>query len=251
MGLKHYAIQLANLANGINLTDSGGVCFVAQVGTAKKQALYNKDGTTMTNPSALTNGKIEFYVLDTVVSVDLYGQTGAGRGFVQKAVVPSGTNEIYIDGNAKDTTLVVPFDGGDYTATTETSTGFVLPTNAAVHLTGTGVDVLTAQAGKTLNVGILASEANGSATGFMNVVSLAAAGAVFPAPVVTAGVLASNTVGAFLADYTVGANSDDRGIFVAKPYRVDGVAHTVSLTTSATTTTAAGFIKLKMALSSV
>lgn len=251
MGLRHYKIQLASLADGTNITDAsgtGGTVYVAQPGIQKKQSLFNKDGSVLANPIVMTNGTIEFYTQDTVFSVDLYGQSGAGRGFVKKNVVPSGPNEIYIDTLTRETTLVIPFDATDSAATVEQDTGFNLPTNSLTELWGSYIEVVTLQAGKTINVGTLSTEATGVAAGFMNAVSMAAVGTFPPAAVVTAGVLASNTVGTQLADYTVGTNTDDRGIFSPKQYRCDGVTISISYTTSAGTTTATGLICLKMTL---
>lgn len=247
MGLRHYKLQIASLLQGANvLTASGnlGTVFVAQLGLAKKQALFNKDGTTLANPIAMTNGSIEFYTADTVFSVDLYGQAATGHGFIHKSVVPSGNDEIYLDLNLRNTVLVIPFDGADQAATVEQDTGFNLPTHAVVNPLGVGVDVLTAQAGKTINFGTLSTEASGVAAGFMNAVSLAVATGVFPAATITAGVLASNTYGTQLSDYTVGTNSDDRGIFNVKQYVCDGTTISLSYTLSTGTTTAAGFIKV-------
>lgn len=251
MGYKHYKIQLASVLNGANNTAAGGSVYVAAASDTTKVPLFTAAGAVASNPVALVNGLIEFWTLDTVASVDLYGQTPRGHGFTQKGVVASGNNEIYVESNTRFTELVIPFSGADQTATVETNTGFTIPTNAVVQPYGGGLDVMTAQSAKTVSVGILSSETNGSATGFYVGLSLAATGPVIPAFTITTGVLAANTYGAFLSDYTVGTNADDRGISNRKEYPCDGVAHTVTYTTSSGTTTAKGFIKLPMILSNL
>lgn len=244
MGLKHYKIQLASLRTGKNIVSTGGKVYVAKTGETVKETLYTAAGASATNPVSITNGLIEFWTADTVASVDLYGQSPTGHGFTHTAEVASGLNEIYIDTNAKWTELVIPFAAADTTATTETSTGFTLPTNAVVQPMGIGVDVLTAQSAKTIDFGVLSSESGGVAAGFGSAVSLGTAAAVFPALTVTAGVAASTTYGSLLADFTAGANSDDRGIFNRKEYRCDGTAHTISYTLSSGSTTSKGFLKI-------
>lgn len=251
MGLRHYSLQLASLNTGVNLDAANaagvGMFYVAKAGLAKKQSLFNKDGSVLANPVALTNGRIEFYVADTVFSVDIYGQSPNGRGFQAKGVIPSGTNEIFLNTQERLTTLVIPFDNTDTVANTETDTGFNIPANAVVQPMAGGVDVLTADA-HTISVGTLSSEATGVAAGFFSALSMTNAKRVVPAATIAGGFLTANTYGTQLADYVVGTNADDRGIFNRKEYVCDGVTQSISYTTSAGTTTGAGFINIAMAL---
>lgn len=251
MGLAHYKIQLASIKAGRNDNTAGGKCYVAQTGDTTKQALFNKDGSTMANPFVPVNGLLEFYTADTVAKVDLYGQAGTGHAYNEKNVSPSGQNEIYLEYNQRKTTLIIPYSFADTAANTETDTGFALPKNSVTQPMEGGVDILTIMAAKTLSVGILSSQANGNATGFFSSLSTAVAGAVVPAATIAAGLLTANTYGAFLADYVVGTNTDDRGIFNRKEYVCDGVATNVSYTLAAATTAGKGFIKIPYTIPNV
>lgn len=251
MGLKHYKIQLASLNTGKNLTDTGGSVCVTAAGSAAKVALVTAAGASATNPVLLTNGLLEFWTQDTVASVDIYGQTPGGRGFVQKGVVASGNNEIFIDTLRMTAELVVPFALADTTTGTETDTGFALPTNALVDPNSLSVDVLTLESGKTIDVGILSSQSGGVAAGLMVGLSLTTAVTVKPAITITAGVDAANTYGSLVSDYTVGTNTDDRGIAQTKRYRCDGTAKNISYTLASTVTVAKGFIRIGYSLANI
>lgn len=251
MGLKHYKIQLASINTGKNITATGGVACITAADSAAKVALYNAAGATASNPVALTNGLLEFYTQDTVASVDIYGQSPGGRGFVQKGVVASGLNELFVDTFSYKGELIIPFALADTTTGTETDTGFDLPTNGLIDPNSLSVDVQTLESGKTIDVGILASESGGDADGFMDGLSLTAAVTVLPATTITTGVLASNTYGVLVSDYTVGTNTDDRGISQLKRYRCDGTAKSISYTLASTVTVAKGFIRLGYSLANI
>lgn len=252
MGYKHMKINLLDMVTGKAIQDAGGKCYVAQAGLAAKQTLYNADGTSLANPVSLTNGLMEFWVADTVNTVDLYIQAPKGQALIQKGVTPSGPNEYAVDTSRKHQLLVIPFAIGDTTATTETDTGFDIPTDAIVqpHMGG-GIDVLAVDATETIEVGVLSSESGGDADGFYDVLPVDTAGAVKPEVTVTAGVWASMTFGALLADLTAGTNSDDRGLFNLRQYRCNGTAKSISYTLTAGTDTATGFIKIPYVLPSI
>lgn len=244
MGLKHYKISLTSLNTGVNLTSTGGVCYVTAADSAAKVQLYTAAGATTTNPVSLTNGMMEFWTADTVATVDIYGQTPGGRGFMQKGIMASGLNELAVSTFARRGELVIPFALADTTTGTETDTGFDLPTNCLVDPFSLAVDVQTLESGKTIDVGILASESGGDADGFMDGLSLTSAVTVLPAITATTGVLGGNTYGVLVSDYTVGTNADDRGEIFFKRYRCDGTAKSISYTLASTVTVAKGFIHL-------
>lgn len=251
MGLKHYKIQLASVNTGQNITASGGVACITANGSAAKVAVKDSTGAAASNPVALANGVLEFYTLDTIAMVDIYGQSPGGRGFVHKSVVASGINELYVDTLAQKSELVIPFALADTTTGTETDTGFDLPTNALVDPFGVSVDVQTLESGKTIDVGILSSESGGDANGFVEALSLTTAVTVIPAIGASSGVLNANTYGVMLSNYTVGTNADDRGMVFLKRYRCDGTAKSISYTLASTVTVAKGFIRLGMTLSQI
>jgi len=177
--MKHYHLQLTAAANGIAVSATGGVCYVAQSGSPKKAAIYTKTATgdfiAASNPVALVNGAIDFYTLDTVQKVDLYGQAPSGVGFIKKGVFPSGDASLPIAAAGIGASVVViPFSFADGVAATEIQTGFRVPTLGAV-MPMPLVEVTAADAGITLEVGTLSSDA-GDADGFVDVLSVATTG---------------------------------------------------------------------------
>lgn len=251
MGLKHYKIQLASLNTGKNITDTGGMVYVATANSPSKATLYTAAGGAQSNPIAPVNGMIEFYTADTVSAVDLYAMSPTGHAFIRKGVVASGENEIWLDTFTRRTELVVPFSIADTTTGTETDTGFDLPTNSIVDPMTLAVDVSTLESGKTIDVGILSSESGGDADGFMDGLSLTTAVTVFPAIGATTGVLDANTFGILVTDYTAGTNSDDRGMVFLERYRCNGTAKSVSYTLAATVSLAKGFIRIGYTLANI
>ena len=250
MGLYHYALNLVD-HEGNQITTAGGKVYVATASAAAKATLYTAAGAALANPITPTNGRIEFWTATTVSSVDLYGMAPGGQFFVAKGVKPSGNNEIVVDTSDKVQVAVIPFAIADTTATTETDTGFDIPTNAAVLPHGVGVDVLTLDATETIDIGLLSTESGGDADGFGVTVSVATAVKQVAQTVVTTGVIASTTAGALICDYIVGTNADDRGISHYKAHVCDGTAKSISYTLTAGTDTAAGFITIPYQLSNL
>jgi len=130
--------------------------------------------------------------------------------------------------------------------TSETDTGVDLPSTAVIL--DVFLKVTTAEAGKTINVGLLSSETGGDADGFVAGASLASTGVVVPAVTVTSGTnedyLSACTYGAFLADFTAGSdNAGDVGTFNKKLFATDSVtAKSLTYTCSSGTSSAAGYI---------
>jgi hypothetical protein len=131
----------------------------------------------------------------------------------------------------------------------ETSTGFVLPTNARIYPWDMGVIVDTVDSGKTINVGILSTQTGGDADGFIAGLSLTTLGLIWPIQTVTAGTnmnyLSANTLGVlFMGDTYAqfnGANvAATPGMQLYKPYMCDGVAKTISYTCTTASTTFTG-----------
>jgi hypothetical protein len=132
----------------------------------------------------------------------------------------------------------------------ETSTGFVLPTNARIYPWDMGVIVDTVDSGKTINVGILSSQTGGDADGFIVGLSLTTAGLIWPIQTITAGTqmtyISANTLGVLFMGGTYaqfnGANVT--GIVppvpLYKPYMCDGLAKTISYTCTTGSTTFTG-----------
>jgi len=251
--MRKFRIQLVDMVTKAAIQTAGGKAYVALNGEAKKATLYDEDGAALSNPVSLTNGILEFYTADSVSKADLFVQSPTGHFTVIKDVIASGPNSLYIDTSRLDTVMVIPFSIDDTTATTETDTGFDLPTNAAVIPDGIGVNVLTLDATETIDVGILSSESGGDANGFLALASVAAAVFVPGATVVTTGsnetYLASTTLGALVHNFLAGADvAGDVGTSYKKLLVCDGTAKSISYTLTAGTDTAEGFITIPLQL---
>jgi hypothetical protein len=236
---KAIRFALRSSAAGTMISESGGMVMVVAAGGAAKVDLFNMDGTAIANPVAFTNGYVEFQFDGDTNSVDLYGVSPTGHGFVAKGVEPSGDNEINIDTSAYHTVLAVPFSFADVTAdATETDSGIDLPANALV-LPNPVVRVLTADATETITVGVLSTEAAGDADGFIVAASVATAGVV--KGTVTNG---ANTMGALFE----AQDSANAGDIAPEGHVVVSTSRSVSYTLSAGSDTAAGIIHLPILL---
>jgi hypothetical protein len=236
--MKKYRMQLIDTVTGDAISASGGKCYVATAGGAAKAALLNAAGATLANPVSLTAGVIEFYVDDSVNSVDLYVQAPSGHAVILKGVPASGPNAIFINKSTLNTVLVVPFSATDSTAAAETNTGFTVPTRAAVLPAGIGVEVRTVDPTETLDVGTLSTD-SGDADGFLAAVSVATAGFI-------KGTLANGalTLGALLFVQD-SANAGDE----APEPNTTSTGKAITYTLTAGSDTAAGFICIPMQLS--
>lgn len=226
----HFRMQLISAVTGENASATGGQVQVCTAGTGTKAAIYDATGAVLTNPIQLTNGLIEFYTLDTVASVDVYGISAGGYAFNRTGLVAPGLSEIPIDSRCKEQVALIPFSAVDSTAATEKDTGFDLPVTAMVS-PFVGVNVLGNQVSKTMDVGILSSEPSGDADGLMVAISLNAAGSVLAKSASTA------TRGAL-----IGAGTLDRGAAI-----VSGT-QSVSYTTSSGSTTTNGLLAIPYTL---
>jgi len=229
---KNYNFQLADHSTGEVIQDSGGKLYVVAAGGTAKLALTDKDGATVTNPVSLTNGKADFWVADSVTSIDIYGFGPNGHAITFRGISPSGPNELRIDQSNKMQAAIIPFDVADQAGdNTETDTGLDEPTNA-VFLPSPVVRTVTLDATETIDVGTDSTD-SGDADGFIAGVSVATA-------VTLVGTLTngSNTLGA-LFEVQDSANSGD----LTHEAHISG-GKSITWTLSAGADDAAGFIVL-------
>jgi hypothetical protein len=106
---------------------------------------------------------------------------------------------------------------------TEQDTGWDLPAKALVL--DVWVDVTTADAGETLDVGLKAGESGGDADGFLDGISVNATGIQRPGVALDGGNAYYNTTlrGAMLRHFVQGSGADDRGLYSEKPHLSDSV----------------------------
>lgn len=224
-----YGIQMKDAVTLESIIVAGGAVYVAKSGSPDKETLYDKSGAALANPVTPTRGFFRFWVDEEVNAVDLYVQAPGGQFQVFKDVRPSGPNEIQIDTAARYGAMVVPFSIEDTAANTETSTGFIVPENAAVLPTPL-VLVDTLEAARTIDVGTDSTD-SGDADGFIDGVSLAAAGLVK-----ASNANAAQTMGALLFVQD-SANAGDR----APEANVSMGGKEVTYTLAASTAAAKGF----------
>lgn len=232
--MRHYHLQLADIATKEIVQSSGGVCYVAAAAGTAKVALYNADGSAKSQPFALVNGALDFYTADAIPKVDLYVLAPTGHMVIKKTVFPSGDSMLYYDKSRLSTTLVIPFNIADTTAAAETSTGFVLPGAVQPNV---AVDVVAIDATEDIDVGTLSTD-SGDADGFIDSASVAVLGYI-KATLLTSG----DTMGALLSVQDSANAGDD-----APEQDVSMIGKQVTYTLSAGTDTAAGFIVLPLAL---
>jgi hypothetical protein len=226
MALIKYKMQLQDQRTGEIIQKAGGAIMVCGNGSPTKVTTYNADGTAKTNPVALNNGSLEFYVQDTVASVDIAGFTPDGQFVTLTGLRGSGPSEINVDRGNRHQVAMVPFSWADGGVNVEKDTGLDLPANALV-LPDVGILTKDIDAGITINAGILSTESGGSASGFVAAISVAAA------VLVAAKSAATATRGSLVGGATL-----DRG------YTVVAASQSISYTLLAGADTATGWIVL-------
>ena len=228
----NFKLQMTDPNTGEIIQSAGGTVYVATNGSAAKATLYNKDGSSLANPITPTRGMVDFWVADTVETVDLYGMSPDGYSFQKTGVVRSGSNELFIDRSNRSQVLVVPFSIADTAAATETDTGFDTGTQR-MWLPTPALRVSTLDATETIDVGTDGSGAN-DPDGFIAAASVATAAVVVPT--LTNG---SATLGVLLSVQ----DSANAGDLVPESH-FNATSENITYTLTAGTDTAAGFIYL-------
>ncbi len=162
---------------------------VFTVDTKTLATIYaDKVGTAKTNPVTktvfATDGKIKFWCAATTVDL-LVTDTSGNQTFIEDFGYASQHAVTLARDASTAKTLLVPFAAT--TAANKVNSGYTVPTNYAVE--DVLVEVTTAQATKTMNVGLY----GGDTDGFLAGISCDATG--FPLPVVNT----TTKYGAFLA----------------------------------------------------
>ncbi len=219
--------------------------FIYTAGTKTLATIYaDRKRTTKANPITTTQFAIDKQVLfyGPNASYDIFIAHNDGSTQSVLAVTPL-QHRISLNRNSGERHMVIPWTAP---GTTETST-LNLPYDSIVHMVS--IEVVTAESGKTLSVGLLSSQSNGSATGFVNAVSTTTAG--YPAlSVFTVGgsetYFASTVLGSFFQVSDAGANTAlHYGSFWPSSKIITGAnANTVSYTGSSGSSTGTGYIHL-------
>lgn len=236
-------IELVDMVTGKSLTATGGKAYITSSGGTAKSTLYNPDSdyASLSNPISLSYGRLRFATVGSATygqasqpTVDIYGMSGDGYAFQARGVKP-GTGRIMINTSARSHMLIVPFNIADTSAATETDTGFDFTAGMAINPLNLSVYTKTLDATEDIDVGLLSSESGGDADGFMDGVSVNAAGVVTPTLAATA-----ETLGALLRV----AATADAGTGLVPRQHVIATAVSLTYTLSTGTDTAAGFINI-------
>jgi hypothetical protein len=233
-----------------SVDDDSGQVLVLTAGAPTAPTLYSDDkGTTISSPlvtpRTFSNGRIRFWTARSVTSVDLVVLTAAKQSYFLTSV-PYSRHRILVNEKERNHVLVIPFGASD---NTETDTGIDLP--AGILVKDAHMKVVDVDATETLDWGILSSESNGDADGFMLVQSVATAGFVTGYPTITGGANIDYAVhtsgyGAFLKQGIAGADAVATvGGVTRRYYLTDGVAKSVTYTGSAGSNTASGYLYLE------
>lgn len=169
MANREWRIQLKDSFTGAAIISAGGTVQVCTASSADKATLYDSTGAALANPITPTRGFINFFVVDTVATVDLYILAPGGQFVSLEGVAPGGPNEISVNTANRAQLYKIPFSFNDCTVATEKDTGFDLPSKAFVldRLNGCGIQVTALDATEDIDVGTLESESGGDANGFI------------------------------------------------------------------------------------
>jgi len=234
-----YNVQLMDRATGKAIIAAGGKCLVVTAGgTAKRTILNAITFASLTNALTPTRGNIAFAIDSTTPladSSDLYIMAPGGQFVIARSVKPGDPVEVWVDTNRREQTLILPFDPADYTAASETDTGFDFTTGMIVRPEPT-INVTVVHAAKTIDIGLLSSESGGDADGFVAAASVATAGAVVSKAATTA------TIGALLKETITDSGAATSS--VRHIYPIGATAVSVTYTLSSGTTTAKGFFEI-------
>lgn len=162
---------------GPSIISAGGKCMVTAAGSQARATLYDSAGAALANPISLTRGGGVFYTANTVEAVDLFILTGEGHFVNLWSVGPDELNEVPVNRDDRDHTLVIPFSVADQLANaTERDTGFDLIAGMVMK-PFPYIKVVTVDAGETIDVGTgeVVPADGGDANGFISALSVASA----------------------------------------------------------------------------
>lgn len=235
--MAHKPIMI-NVFNQAKVSVTSGVMYwVVNAGTNVFTTIYSKaSGTVKTNPIsvaqyALDGGHIEFFT--SQASVDIIVTNGKAVEVLED-ITPNTRRPCVLNERPGLKTLIIPINSlAAGNSTDETDDGFDFPLGSVIE----NVDVRcsTLQAGAVIDVGILSTEDDGDANGFVAAATMAAAGFVDLGPIVTAGsnesYFSACYLGVLLADFLAGSDAvEDVGTFRRIRHRVASTGVSLSYT---------------------
>ena len=224
---REWFVQLIDTRKKKAVNDDTGVFQVYTAGSAVRQAIYNAQGTLLTQDRGsagvgyvsriMTDGQLSFYTNVSCSTVDVSVLTASGRSYFLKALKPS-NHRVDVDPEQVDFTLIVPIDDRA-SSTILRSSGFSLRKGMIVSdvymkvvQVGTGLSTVAAI---KYNVGVA-----GDSDAFLVGLSASVTGYKLPVAKSTTGtIVAAQQYGTLLAKFKTG-NATNFGTFVQRKYAV-------------------------------
>ena len=217
--MLRYKIQLQDRPLGAfagpAIIGSGGTLHAYPAGTQARVAMYDKDGTAITNPFSLVRGSAEFYVANTAANeaLDIFVMTGEGYSAQLWSVGPDEVHEVPIDRSASHQMLVLPFSIADVvTDAVAVNTGLTLVVGQ-VFQPWPHMKVVTTDAGITADAGIV-----GTTTGFISALTLTGTGLVKDADGSLITAIVTYIATAVNLTWTISAGGDTGTGYIFLPY---------------------------------
>lgn len=174
-----FKFQLYELGTGRALSHDGKAIVMGN-GDPAKVAVTDEDGVAASNPVSIVSGEVEFYIADSVKSVDISIYTEYGYTAFLQDVQAGQLADVFIDTQNPYQTLIVPFsiNDSDVTAASEYDSGIDLAEDALILPDGLGIKVATEDATETIDVGLDGTGAENDPNGLISAASVATAGVV-------------------------------------------------------------------------
>lgn len=223
---------------------TGVLAFVYDAGTKDLSTLYsNVARASLSNPITraqfATDDALKFYSASASHDIVLAHSDGS---MAKYASVSQSMHRLVLNRDGLDKVVVVAFG---VSSAAETDTGVDLPYGS--HVTDVLVEVVTADSGQTLDVGLLSTETSGDANGFIAAITMTNTGFVKP-QIVTEGssesYVSTTSLGALMGNQAVGTDAnEDTGQSLVTGHIVTGAnAQSITYTGDSGTDTAVGYI---------
>lgn len=172
-----FEFQLYEANTNRALAIGGNFC-VCAAGSTLRAATYDESDTLQSgNAQSISSGRIRFRTQESLGNVDIYGVTEYGYSFTLKNVKPGSRNQIFIDLQNLNQTIVLPLHYTDLgAAAAEYSTGFYLTKDVPVLPQGSGIYVSAIDATETLDVGTDSTSGANDPNGFFAAISVGVLG---------------------------------------------------------------------------
>lgn len=228
---RRFDFNVCDMETGRTIDVTGGVAFVCTTGGPELASLTDADGVAIANPVPLVRGTTTFYLDDSLTDCDVYVMTPLGHFVIHEAMKGDMHNELKVNTAQRVQVAKIPFSVGHsgFVAATEFDSGLDFPANAIVEEDGWALEITTLDGTETIDVGLLSSETNGDADGFVTLGAVGTAGFFLMNAVAELGALLDGLRGhaitganAVSLSWTLTAGSDTAAGWIYVPYRLYG-----------------------------